>query len=100
MNIVDLESLRWSVHVYMHVHFCIYTYCVHDCALSLYMYNIPLPATRDDVHSEHHDIQASYTVTLRELSERVSSVKDLQFLHGYNNPTLFILYEPTPTWAG
>jgi cleavage and polyadenylation specificity factor subunit 1 len=52
------------------------------------------------IASEHHDIQASYTVSLRDLSERVSSVKDIQFLHGYNNPTLFILYEPTPTWAG
>ena len=50
--------------------------------------------------SEHHDIQPSYTISLRDLSERVSSVKDIQFLHGYNNPTLFILYEPTPTWAG
>ena len=50
--------------------------------------------------SEYHDIQASYTIALRDLSERVSSVKDIQFLHGYNNPTLFILYEPTPTWAG
>ena len=52
------------------------------------------------LYSEHHDILASYTISLRDLSERVNSVKDIQFLHGYNNPTLLILYEPTPTWAG
>lgn len=49
---------------------------------------------------DHHSILPSYTVDLLTLSERVSNVKDIHFLHGYNNPTLFILYEPTPTWAG
>ena len=46
------------------------------------------------------DILPSFTVSLRGLSEVVNNVKDFQFLCGYNNPTVFILYEATPTWAG
>ena len=49
---------------------------------------------------EGRDILPSFTVSLRHLSETVNNVKDVQFLCGYNNPTLFLLYEATPTWAG
>ena len=51
-------------------------------------------------YSECQDILPSYTIELGSLSEKVFNVKDFQFLHSYNNPTVFILYEPTPTWAG
>ena len=50
--------------------------------------------------SEHHSILPSYTIDLRTLTERVINIKDFHFLNGYNNPTVFFLYEPTPTWAG
>ena len=43
---------------------------------------------------------ASYIIDLKQLDERVVNVIDIQFLHGYYEPTLFILYEPLPTWAG
>ena len=46
------------------------------------------------------DILPSFTVSLHGLSEVVNNVTDFQFLCGYNNPTVFILYEATPTWAG
>ena len=46
------------------------------------------------------DFLPSYTVDLQSLTERVCNVKDIQFLHGYNSPTVFVLYEPIPTWAG
>ena len=49
---------------------------------------------------ERSEILPSFTVALGALSERVVNVKDLHFLHGYNSPTLFLLYEATPTWAG
>ena len=78
----DLASFFLPSHLslkHVHVYTCT---CMHTCM------------------SAHSDVQASYTITLRDLSERVSCVKDIQFLNGYNNPTLFILYEPTPTWAG
>lgn len=45
-------------------------------------------------------VQSSYIIELRKLDERVSSVIDFQFLHGYHEPTVVLLYEPLPTWAG
>lgn len=50
--------------------------------------------------SDPQGVCHSITIDLGTLSERVSGVKDFQFIHGYNNPTVFILYEATPTWAG
>lgn len=45
-------------------------------------------------------ILASYLITLRELDEKIDNVLDLQFLHGYYEPTLLILYEPVRTFPG
>ena len=62
-----------------------------------------LPASSSSPSSEgfgRGDILPSFTVSLRGLSEVVNNVKDFQFLCGYNSPTVFILYEATPTWAG
>lgn len=58
------------------------------------------PTTPTSPTSERRDIQPSFTVSLRGLTEVVNNVKDFQFLCGYNNPTVFLLYETTPTWAG
>ena len=43
---------------------------------------------------------SSYTIDLRKLDEKIMSVIDFQFLHGYYEPTVLILYEPLPTWSG
>ena len=43
---------------------------------------------------------SSYIIDLKSLDEKVTNVVDIQFLHGYYEPTLFILYEPLPTWTG
>jgi len=45
-------------------------------------------------------VLSSYTIDLRKLDEKISSVIDFQFLHGYYEPTVLILYEPLPTWSG
>ena len=58
------------------------------------------PTTPTSPASEGSDILPSFTVSLQGLSEVVNNVKDFQFLHSYNNPTVFLLYEATPTWAG
>ncbi|XP_077542747.1 cleavage and polyadenylation specificity factor subunit 1 isoform X1 [Haemaphysalis longicornis] len=41
-----------------------------------------------------------YPVALTELEEKINNVVDMQFLHGYYEPTLLILYEPLRTWPG
>jgi hypothetical protein len=45
-------------------------------------------------------ILSSYIIPLHEFSEKIINVIDFQFLHGYYEPTILILYEPLPTWAG
>jgi len=42
--------------------------------------------------------QKSFIINLPQLGIR--NVKDYVFLHGYYEPTLLILYEPTMTWTG
>ena len=58
------------------------------------------PTTPTSPSCEGRDILPSFTVSLHGLSEVVNNVKDFHFLYGYNNPTVFLLYEATPTWAG
>jgi cleavage and polyadenylation specificity factor subunit 1 len=45
-------------------------------------------------------ILASYSIELKDLDEKMDNIIDLQFLHGYYEPTLLILFEPIKTFAG
>ncbi|XP_052231440.1 cleavage and polyadenylation specificity factor subunit 1-like isoform X1 [Dreissena polymorpha] len=47
-----------------------------------------------------YPIQNSYIIDMRSFDEKIINILDFQFLHGYYEPTVFILYEPYPTWAG
>ena len=51
---------------------------------------------KNSTDSTHH----SYVVDLKKLDEKVNNVKDFQFLHGYCEPTIMLLYEPLRTWPG
>lgn len=42
----------------------------------------------------------SYIIDVRALDEKLLNIIDLQFLHGYYEPTLLILFEPNQTWPG
>ncbi|XP_055902575.1 cleavage and polyadenylation specificity factor subunit 1 [Eupeodes corollae] len=45
-------------------------------------------------------ILASYIISLKDLDEKIDNVVDIQFLFGYYEPTLLILYEPVKTFPG
>lgn len=45
-------------------------------------------------------ILASYTIDLKDLDEKIDNVIDIEFLHGYYEPTLLILYEAVRTFPG
>ncbi|KAJ8041183.1 Cleavage and polyadenylation specificity factor subunit 1 [Holothuria leucospilota] len=48
----------------------------------------------------HYSIRPSYLIKLKETDDLLSNVIDMQFLHGYYEPTLVILHEPVRTWPG
>ncbi|CAH8840512.1 unnamed protein product [Trichobilharzia szidati] len=44
---------------------------------------------------------ATFTTSLStSTGEKINNVIDMQFLHGFYEPTLLVLYEPIGTWAG
>ena len=45
-------------------------------------------------------VLTSYMIILKEIEEKMENVLDVQFLHGYNEPTLLILFEPMKTFSG
>ncbi|KAL8570429.1 hypothetical protein ACOMHN_034464 [Nucella lapillus] len=50
--------------------------------------------------SSKSPILSSYVIDLSKLDEKIINVTDVQFMHGYYEPTIFILYEPLATWSG
>jgi len=58
-----------------------------------------LPFRKDLAHESNVTL-SSYIINLTDLEERVDNVIDVQFLHGYYEPTLIILYEPVGTFPG
>ncbi|XP_013791194.2 cleavage and polyadenylation specificity factor subunit 1-like [Limulus polyphemus] len=79
-------------------------------AMMVYGKNLVILPFRKDSATEDQDssllpgskssVLASYTIKLSELDEKVDNIIDLQFLHGYYEPTLLILFEPLKTWPG
>ncbi|XP_041422699.1 cleavage and polyadenylation specificity factor subunit 1 isoform X1 [Xenopus laevis] len=70
---------------------------------------VVLPFRRDTLAEEHEGLVGegqkssflpSYIIDVRELDEKLLNIIDMQFLHGYYEPTLLILFEPNQTWPG
>lgn len=51
-------------------------------------------------NSSGGSVMASYMIVLKDLDEKMDNVVDIQFLHGYYEPTVLILYEPVRTFPG
>lgn len=51
-------------------------------------------------NSSGASVMASYMIVLKDLDEKMDNVIDIQFLHGYYEPTVLILYEPVRTFPG
>ncbi|KAJ8942077.1 hypothetical protein NQ318_004102 [Aromia moschata] len=45
-------------------------------------------------------ILASYMIVLKDFIDKIDNVIDIQFLYGYYEPTLLIVYEPLKTFSG
>lgn len=46
------------------------------------------------------NVLPSFIIDLQALDTRIRHVRGLEFLHGYYEPTISLLIEPLPTWAG
>jgi hypothetical protein len=79
---------------------CIYFFRMRDSS-SIF---IEAAGAEDDTYGQKQGskVMSSYTLDLKSViqTNRVDNIIDLQFLHGYNQPTLAILYEPLKTFAG
>lgn len=64
---------------------------------------MPSPPTPAEAHPpprQRSSFLPSYIIDVRALDEKLLNIVDLQFLHGYYEPTLLILFEPNQTWPG
>lgn len=60
---------------------------------------IPFKNDQDDDQSKQ-PYQPSYVISFSTIDPSIKNVVDMVFLADYFEPTLAILYEPSPTWAG
>lgn len=58
------------------------------------------PTVTTNTGASKAPILASYMILLKDFIDKIDNIIDLQFLHGYYEPTLLILYEPLKTFAG
>lgn len=54
----------------------------------------------DEINIGSNQVLSSYTIIWRDIEHKIDNVIDMQFLHGYYEPTLLILYEPVKAFPG
>ena len=67
------------------------------------LFGVPPPTpqlTSPLVGRQKSSFLPSYIIDVRELDEKLLNIIDMQFLCGYYEPTLLILFEPNQTWPG
>lgn len=87
--------------------------CVVGLVYGHYFFVLPFGRTVDDAapsaaHSSsavaakgyQQQVMPSYTIPIGTIDPKMNNIMDFDFLHGYYEPTLLILYEPVKTFAG
>lgn len=64
-----------------------------------YFFVLPFGRTIDD-NVKSAQVMPSYTIPISSIDPKMNNIMDFDFLHGYYEPTLLILYEPVKTFAG
>lgn len=73
--------------------------CVVGLIYGHYFVVLPFSRTIDD-NAKSAQVMPSYTIPISTIDPKMNNIMDFDFLHGYYEPTLLILYEPVKTFAG
>ncbi|VVC38721.1 WD40/YVTN repeat-like-containing domain,Cleavage/polyadenylation specificity factor, A [Cinara cedri] len=73
--------------------------CVVGLVYGHYFFVLPFGRTIDD-HGKSAQVMPSYTIPIKTIDPKMNNIKDFDFLHGYYEPTLLILFESVQTNAG
>ncbi|XP_050434268.1 cleavage and polyadenylation specificity factor subunit 1 [Adelges cooleyi] len=73
--------------------------CVVGVVYGRYLVVLPFSRTIDD-HAKGTQVMPSYTIPISQIEPKMNNILDFDFLDGYYEPTLLILYEPIKTFAG
>lgn len=73
--------------------------CVVGLVYGHYFVVLPFGRTIDD-NAKSAQVMPSYTIRINTIDPKMNNILDFDFLHGYYEPTLLILFEPVKTFAG
>lgn len=73
--------------------------CVVGLIYGRYFFVLPFSRTIDD-NAKSAKVMPSYTIPICTIDSKMNNIVDFDFLHGYYEPTLLILYDPIQTFAG
>lgn len=77
-----------------------YQRCAGLLVYGAYLAILPFRRTQNQQTGQKHQAVSSFMIDIQDLPVKIASVLDFQFLDGYNDPTIVILYEALPTWTG